>query len=463
MAIPIVNPNPPRDGQAILSYAGLDLQIVRTEEWVCEPERDWSGVDYVLNHVIIGVKAVVNPFATATTPGTRAGVTMANLQEILTVPRQLLTYRIGRDLVVSSPRVGAVCDAKNGPFPLACRILEVSGVKSAVIYFRIETWTGGDASALNNQTFVLSNRWNVAAHVDEDWKTTLTTHGRMRVRTDALQTLNPPSPDIFRKAVLPLPVMDGFKRDQVDVIAKEDGTELDWTCVDVQKSLNLPLGAQLGLTRIEGSYTTGSEVNYKDMKDVAKLVMAAAQTDLTNPLNLIPILFNLVPSVKNSFHIRVYGPPSTGQFQAQGGQRAQLLGIGVLTALDRFAPQVGNGGFGQFGDPFTGGLVSLYATYDVAEMLVEIRGEILGTVGAAFNPTAFQNRVNAGDDINGPALFPILGFKGQAAANPNPPNDGTSKGVFVGTLLEQTLRGALIPPVSNSPSVLSADVGQNFG
>ena len=446
----IINVPTPLDGQGVLEYAGLVLQIVRTEEWVCEPDLDYSGVDYCLNHIVIGVRAVVNPAATATSPGQRAGLTMADVQQILMNPRQKLVYRIGPDVVVSSPLDGAVCDAKNGPKPLACRIIEVKGTKTAIIYFRIETWTGGPSNVLDDCPTVLSNRWSTEAEVDDNWVTRITTRGRMRVRTDAMQTDDPASPDIFRSACLPLPVPDGFKRGPINVAAKEDGTELMWSCVDQQQSLNLINGAQLGVCTIEGHYTTGSEVPYKDMKSLF--------TSLMNPLNLIP-------SIRNSFYIKLTGPPPrTVEAGGSGHARQDLLKVGIAVICDRFMPILTNGF--QFNNGpqiiLKGGLVSLYATISIQDVAVELRGEVFGGPGQTYNPSDFGAYVNMKDDMTGAAgagLYAnILNFKGATGANPNPPQGNTSRGYFIGALLEQALKGQYDLPASNAPSVGSTNV-----
>ncbi len=51
---------------ATLEYAGVSMGVARTLEFVCEPESDYAGVNYLgINHVVIGVRAWVNPAAIA--------------------------------------------------------------------------------------------------------------------------------------------------------------------------------------------------------------------------------------------------------------------------------------------------------------------------------------------------------------------------------------------------------------
>jgi hypothetical protein len=310
----------------------------------------------------------------------------------------------------------------------------------------------------------------VESRVDQDWKTTITTRGRMRLRGDLLELAAsnaaiPDAADIFRRAVLPLPVPFGFKRDDVTILAREDGNELMWSCTDNEKVLNLRSNAIL--TRIKGQYSSGSDIDFKDVKSAirgaaqpnwAGAIAASAASFLAGPAFGFPIgaaashVVNMVPNVKNAFQFRAYGAP--------GADRGLMLTALLNLALDRFSPQ-GNflANFGKAGaGPI---LVSLYATAsaDTDDLWVELRGEILGVPqrfqGVAWNLQQFTNVMNLSNDVKDIAGYGTgsgTTWSGDPASNPNPPKDGTSRGRYVGTLLEQKLKGDFAAPPSNAPS-----------
>ena len=382
--------------------------------------------------------------------------------------RQTLSYSISSDTVFTSPQIDDfVCDAKNGPNPLAFKILEVHGAKTAVVYFRIETWIGGNPANGDprNDNLVLANRWSARTQDAGDWKCNIVTSGRMRLRADVLNSVFPnnPTPDIFRQAVLPLPVPDGFYRRMPDVTVTADGLELVWSVVDEQRVLNLGPSSNGGaITRLKGQYTNGSYVDVKDMKSVLgkawHAIVGGTVGALAGPVGavtgaIVGYTWNFVPTIQNSFQFRAYGAP--------GANRLTMLRQLLNLALDRFGPQNVNF-FGVKGGPV---LVSLYATSsaDVDELWVESAAS-----SSAPGKRAQSRRLRD-------ALQPEQRRGGQSKyqggrsvdrqrprANPNPPGPGTAKGTWVGTLLMQALQGVYAVPPVNAPSETSQDLGQNF-
>ncbi|HVS36539.1 MAG TPA: hypothetical protein VMS17_13325 [Gemmataceae bacterium] len=451
----------------VMSYAGVPLQIVRTLEYECTPENSFDGADYLgIFRVIIGVTAYVNPAATASLSGQnppgfagdRAGVTLRNLQQVLMQKRQTLKWSLGPDAVITSPQDPTfACDAKLGPNPLALRVLEVYGAKTCLIYFRIETYVGGNAIDPKQNSIVLSNRWTAQASVDDDWRTTLRFSGRMRLRTDMLNqgagiaglgTLagNVFSPDAFRAAVLP-PAQAGFKRGSVNVQVVPDGTELEWDCIDEQVFLNL--GANPGCTRVEGNVTAGADVGYKDFKDMVKIGGSVVQSVMGG--DIMTALWNIFqsffPAVRKTFQLRVYGAPQA--------DRVGLFQIGLAIIADRFGLATPPG----LGGVISGGLVSLYLTTPINKGCIELRGAVLGTLsnlGNSFDPANFDKIMKIGDFTN--SNNPLGWSYSTPGANPNPPNDNGAKGVFIGTMLEQALMGNFQLPPNNQPAVGAFDL-----
>lgn len=442
-------------------YNSFPFQITRIEKWIREPMLDASGVDYCLSHVVLGVRCVFNPFATATAtqpvpgaPGDRIGVSLNLLQKLIDQPRKLLQVFIGPDLVLQAPDAASDAtsmpprgDANHGPKVIDFRVLDIPGLKSAVCYFEVECWIAGPAITQQVDNIVLSNRWETTSDVDEDWYTTVTTTGRMRLRTDLLERQASPTVDIFRGSLLP-PVLDGFKRVKINIHQTADNREIAWNCIDRQQAVNLGSGSPA--TRVEGSYTAGVAFPYKDfaswVSNQANVLAVGAATPwyvhMIGAGPMVQAFAGNLPAPKNSFHFRGWAPP--------GGSRDALARMLLGLALDRFSPQLPAGGFKN--------LITCYVTAFVHEVAVEVRGEFIGALAGAqslaVDPGKIQKQMNLSGTMN-PDGFSWTGGE-LPQINPNPPNSGNSRGTYAGLLLAAALKPDFNAPAANLPSYQNA-------
>ena len=182
--------------------------------------------------VSIAVSTVVNPFNTATNKpaplapgggfgqeGDRLGISLDNLKDALSVPRQLLQVFTGNDLTLQSPDTGPTgatlsCDVQGGPYPGKANVHSVSGDKTAVLLWNIVTYV----SPCNN--YLLSNRWTPTVSVDTEGFSTRTIAGTARFRTDLLQ-YSGLTADSFRQWLI-VPCSPTMRRVSVDYVTLSD-------------------------------------------------------------------------------------------------------------------------------------------------------------------------------------------------------------------------------------------------
>jgi hypothetical protein len=144
--------------------------------------------------------------------------------------------------------------------PLACEVTEISGTRTFQVNFTIQTFVyegsavyGANVPAQSNPPAILSNRWTMEQHLDEDWMSTRVIRGRAVFRTDVLQRWNY-RPDSFRHDLI-LPVPPNFKRIDVQVVQSPDGNALDYEVTDEEQPCNIvPDNRWPGITRIEATH-----------------------------------------------------------------------------------------------------------------------------------------------------------------------------------------------------------------
>jgi len=155
----------------------------------------------------------------------------------------VLSYSVGATPILVSPSVNAngssaVSDAHNGPFPLACDVVKISGTKTFLVDYAIETYMNEAYLYKSTPCVLLSHRWKVTEDIDQDYFSTRRIEGRAQFRADRLIFLGA-MPDDFRMALFhPLPG-NGWKRTAVTVHVGEDGTSLEYALTDKQLALSI--------------------------------------------------------------------------------------------------------------------------------------------------------------------------------------------------------------------------------
>lgn len=146
------------------------------------------------------------------------------------------------ELCVVSPVGGRVCDCKNGPFPKVLSVTEAMGdATTLVVTWAVETFINeAQDNNVNPRGALISNRFAQSHSVDDAGYTTIHTTGTALFRTDLVYSI-PDAPDPFR-AILFMPIPQGFTRTIDAVTGRPDVTGVDYTYTDKQVSSNFVAG-----------------------------------------------------------------------------------------------------------------------------------------------------------------------------------------------------------------------------
>lgn len=306
----------------ILTYGGVQIQILKTHLIHTEDIYDPTGLDYLWTRYVIDVSGIVNPAATSyvTVPGNAsplpaagapAVVTIANIRDTLSLPRQQLTLtdEAGNTLIQSptsapvpapvfKPGGGIINNIVQPPVPLDCdcdgqgpkplkppEVFFVQGTgKTIGVRFSISTtindsifWVGeGGLTLLGHAApkppVILSNRWSVEERLDEGAFSTRVYKGRALFRADLLRAIlaplvpadSPPVPntnrlaipDDFRSYWAGFYVPNGFQRRQVWVQQDPSGFAVDYQVTDLQLPVSI-LPTERRAYKIEATRRTG--------------------------------------------------------------------------------------------------------------------------------------------------------------------------------------------------------------
>lgn len=240
---------------SLIRYNGVQLNIVKLHKFECKPVMTADGVDSLYNHYIIAARCVVNAAATSD-GGNPLGQSMAELKRKLTQHRKQLVFAVGGFTVLSSPQsfsvaggpsAAAVVDAANGPQVVYCNFMEISGTKTAILEFCVETWIKDCSNATSS---VIGHRWEMSHDIDKQFLTTRTVSGTVVCRSDGLRIAGL-TPDDFRSKIAH-PIPKNFQRSNVQVTQRSDGVTLDYSFTDEEQWLNR--GIDSPIVEVAGFY-----------------------------------------------------------------------------------------------------------------------------------------------------------------------------------------------------------------
>lgn len=355
----------------------------------------------------------------------------------------------------------ATLDCNNGPRPVACDVVYVSGTKTFVVDFAFETYINEAFRYTATPPVMLSHVWKVEEDIDQDYYSTRTIEGYARFRGDRLAFLGA-MPDDFRGWLFH-PRPNGFKRVAINVRCAEDGNSLVYRLVDKQLALSI---APQGVTRIELVHTvTDNGWNYEagvkaaipaalaaaagfggagwGMEAAQAAGSAAAGAMAQQQGNIIPKKVTIVTA-------RVWG--------RQDVQRKSLENVGVNAVLQKLLFSV------NFGARWLAGM-HLGITHDCSGTYVEVTGSVTSSLTGTYT-TLFNNAFGAGFGIpNVQEAFPdvnttegILDLNGDGDGHNVHKNQGTrtfTRSTFLGRLATAALNSADSVPNSapdNSPA-----------
>src|SRR3990167_3238418 len=219
-----------------MTYNGVELRNVVTREFVQDPIRDDSNTDTIHHRFRIQVETVLNPTLLAMAnprlgfllPGggaPTAAAAMQSIHRLLSQDRGELLYDFsGLPVLHVTPSLsGAVtADANNGPRVFAVSMTHISpetinilfGVECAVVVC--------GQSGLHP---VLNNRWSSSDDINENFATTRTWRGKLRLRDAAV------SAHVYRGIVVP-PLPKGWRRKSMHFTAETNALELSYVVTD---------------------------------------------------------------------------------------------------------------------------------------------------------------------------------------------------------------------------------------
>lgn len=221
-----------------VEYNGVTLKNVLTLEFDQTTRRDSSGTDKLFSDTTIRVLATINLQALAVGKssasigvfgqnGQAMGDVLKGVLCLLGHDRKNFKYSIGGVTVYERNVDKSGPDYDLGPKVLECRAVQITS-QTVQLVFGIKIAVLCCDSAVGNQ--ILNNRWCVIDDLDDNFKTTRTFRGLLRLNTttDIKNQLNPQA---FREFCFP-PLCSGFKRKKMNFAGSMNGLEMAYEITD---------------------------------------------------------------------------------------------------------------------------------------------------------------------------------------------------------------------------------------
>lgn len=226
-----------------LQINGVRFIGITTAQFEQSPRRDDSGTDVWFDDFTVGVSTVAN-VAVFTAANQRLGVIgnrvqgasaaeiCKNLQSRMEDRKSFKLIQDGVVMVESD----VTTDADNGP-----RFLNANFTPMGSNSFRVNiVIKASRVSCSENPSAVLGNRWQVVDDVDDQWRTTRSWRGKLRV----CNAVN--NPQAFRHLVIPQ-LSDGFQRVKMHFTGELNGLEMGYEVTDRQLLGDAPPGIAVGM------------------------------------------------------------------------------------------------------------------------------------------------------------------------------------------------------------------------
>lgn len=190
-------------------------------------------------------------------------------------------------MMLEAPEEDALCDCRNGPLPRVFGVHSVHGdAGSFLVDWSIEAYINeGQLNLIDPTGALVSNRFSQSHSVDEDGFVTIITQGKAIYRTDRLFTTNSDGTPRFinpdsQRPVIFMPIMQGFVRENINVVGLENVTGVAYRYQDRQVHVNFPAAVYCGASSISAvhlqSIISDSDMYgaliklYEDMKPVRR-------------------------------------------------------------------------------------------------------------------------------------------------------------------------------------------------
>jgi len=252
-----------------LIYNGVELHNVVTREWEQEAVYDQSKTDLVMHRFKITVEGILHAKSSGTDPPISASPAWIERQDLadgaprtvtadiyndirnrLLTPRKKLEIRMGGQMVLMAlPAVAFPTDlnrdVENGPQPQSASLTHIAGHQLFRVRFVVHFAKAECPGTSYSDSWVLNNRWSVSETMDQDFFTTRTIAGQMRLSLPIQVTQQD-----FRHLIVPS-LEEGFRREHIEYSMQPNGLEANYRVTDKQVHTSAPWPA----TSINGTYT----------------------------------------------------------------------------------------------------------------------------------------------------------------------------------------------------------------
>ncbi len=268
-----------------LRYNRVTLPYTETVHFRQESVYDEvGGVDWFLTKFDIRVQAIINSnylsdiapalLNDANQPLTdNAAAIMKLIRVDLMKPKQALSFKFnGFELLPESPAQQPFVDARNGPQPQSCEIIQFNNCTFMIVYHIIAHYWERNLFTTNTSppTFVpqssnpvLFNRWSERVDIDNCNYTTRTREGKFMIRSDNVQGK---TADTFRSQMAVISVPEGFLRTSSTFVQSPDGLAIQYTIVDKEQFKMPPDGVFESDGETIESSTKGDAMKFVDVR-----------------------------------------------------------------------------------------------------------------------------------------------------------------------------------------------------
>lgn len=228
-----------------LSYNGITLPFVNITQFEQMAKYDeLSQTDWILTQFDITCHAVLNPnyfqirVGGAANPVQNPAAIMGIIRSMLLKPRKKLSVQFNGVELIPQPQGGLVgtVDAKNGPQPQQCSIVQLSNTTFLIIYkITASYWENNSITGdgVSNQTggWILYTRWSDSVDIDRNNFSKRTREGQFMIRSDNSGGW---LADQLRTQTAVVGIPPGFLRERAHYQVTADGLTLRFRVEDIE-------------------------------------------------------------------------------------------------------------------------------------------------------------------------------------------------------------------------------------
>lgn len=253
---------------SLIKYNDINLSYPLTTKFIQEAVDDEVGhVDWILTKFDIQAQYLINAeYIDVIAPQyanfnpTNAAAVMKQIRTDLLERRRLLSFIInGVQQIPARAGVVGLTDAKNGPTPISCEILQMTAETFLLNYHIVahywENYGVNKNTTRNNPSNpVLFNRWSETQELDGCQFSKRTREGTYMIRSDNVEGV---TADVLRSKMAVVGVPDGFLRENSSYTISPDGLAIKYKVTD-KEVFKMPPAQAL---EAEGEYRETATMN----------------------------------------------------------------------------------------------------------------------------------------------------------------------------------------------------------